>query len=162
MKNNQVVIERDMFCPYCGGSSAVLIAETVSSKKRIGCAAVGLKDGCLIAMTGGCWTIISGIPLYDIKEECITNLYGFCPCCGNTYPVNKPEVRKETVSDRFNAMKQKTSQVFDKAKSMVSRGGQQKADYTDQLRELKALLDSGQITEDEYNRRKDEVLSQIR
>ena len=88
--NNQVIIERDIHCPYCGENSAVLISETVKSKKVIGCAPVGLKNGCLICMTGGCWTLISGLPLYDIKEENTVNLYGFCPNCGNSYPVIKP------------------------------------------------------------------------
>lgn len=58
-------------------------------------------------------------------------------------------------------MKQKTSQMFNKAKSMVSRGGQQKVDYDNELRYLKSLLDTGQITEDEYQRRKEEVLVRI-
>ena len=159
--NNQVIIEREMFCPFCGGNSAVLIAETVRSSKRIGCAPIGLKDGCLIYITGGCWTLISGLPIFDVKEESVTNLYGFCPCCGNTYPVKKPEVKTETYSDKFNAMKQKTAQMFDKAKSMVSRGGQQQTDYNTQLHDLKSLLDSGQITENEYESRKREILNQI-
>ena len=88
--NNQVIIERDMYCPYCESNSAVLISETVKSFKHIGCAPVGLKDGCLIWATGGCWTLISGLPLYDITDEYTFNIYGFCPHCGNTFPVNKP------------------------------------------------------------------------
>ena len=127
--NEQVIIERDMYCPFCGGNSAVLISETVKSKRVIGCAPIGLKDGCLLCLTGGCWMLISGLPLCDVKEESIRNMYGFCPCCGNTYPVNKPEVKTETMSDRFNSMKQKTSQVFDKAKGMVSRSSDQNSDY---------------------------------
>ncbi len=58
-------------------------------------------------------------------------------------------------------MKQKTSQMFNKAKSMVSRGGQQKADYDNELRYLKSLLDTGQIAEDEYQRRRAEILARI-
>ncbi len=112
--NQQFIIEKDMFCPFCGGNSAVLIGEIVKSKKVFGCAPLGLKDGCLICLTGGCWTIISGLPLCDVKTESITSLYGFCPCCGNTYPVNKPEVKEPTVADRFNDMKQRTSQFFNR------------------------------------------------
>ncbi|MBR6108052.1 MAG: hypothetical protein IKQ39_08600 [Oscillospiraceae bacterium] len=67
--SNQVIMERDMFCPFCGRNSAVLIAETVNSKRRIGCAPIGLKDGCLICLTGGCWTLISGLPILDVKEH---------------------------------------------------------------------------------------------
>ena len=93
--NNQVIIERDMHCPYCGGNEAVLISETVRSKKLIGCAPIGLKDGCLICVTGGCWTLISGLPICDVKEENVTNMFGFCPCCGKTYPVIKPEPKPE-------------------------------------------------------------------
>ena len=122
--NNQVIIERDMHCPYCGGNSAVLISETVKNKKLVGCAPIGLKDGCLICVTGGCWTLISGLPLIDVKEETITNIFGFCPNCGNTYPVNKPDFKFETESftDRFNAMKQTTSKVLEKAREIANKG----------------------------------------
>ena len=41
-KSRLVVIERDMYCPYCDTNSAVIISETVGSKSRIGCAAIGI------------------------------------------------------------------------------------------------------------------------
>ena len=81
--NNQVIIERDMFCPYCKTNSAVLISETIHRKKLIGMAPLGLKNCCLLYITGGCWAIINGFPLFDIKEDNNSQLYGFCPCCGN-------------------------------------------------------------------------------
>ncbi len=119
--NNQVIIERDMFCPYCGGNSAVLIVETVKTKKVFGCAPIGLKDGCLLCLTGGCWMLICGLPLCDVKSETVSHLYGFCPCCGNSYPVNKPEFKAPTISEKFNNMKEKTTQMFDMAKNKFSR-----------------------------------------
>ena len=119
--NDQIIIERDMFCPYCGGNSAVLIAETVKSRRVLGCAPLGFKDGCLILLTGGCWLVICGLPITDVKEETVTHLYGFCPCCGNTYPVNKPEFKSPTIVEKFNDMKERTTQMIDKAKSRMSR-----------------------------------------
>ena len=71
--NNQVVIERDMFCPYCESNSAVLISETVGRKSVKGCAPIGIKNGCLLYITGGCWAIVSGFPLFDTKEEIISH-----------------------------------------------------------------------------------------
>lgn len=159
--NNQVIIERDMYCPYCGGNSAVLISETVKNRRVLGCAPVGLKDGCLICLTGGCWMLISGLPLCDMKEETTRNIYGFCPCCGNCYPVNKPEVKTETMSDRFNSMIQKTSQVFDRTKNMMSTRTSESADYSDQLRDLQRRLKEGEITQDEYDSLKTKILSSI-
>lgn len=119
--NNQVIIERDMFCPYCSENSAVLISETIKNKKIIGCAPVGLKNGCLLMLTGGCWAIIRGFPLMDEKEEHITNLYGFCPCCGNTYPVNKPVLEEKTVIDKFQDTKQNFNRLADQAKGIMKK-----------------------------------------
>ena len=84
------VIERNMYCPYCGNNSAVLISETVKDYKLIGSAPIGIKNACLLYLTCGCWSIVSGIPIMDIKGEHTEKLYGFCPHCGNTFPVNKP------------------------------------------------------------------------
>ena len=123
--NNQVIIERDMYCPYCESNSAVLISETIKGKKIIGCAPIGLKDGCLLWATGGCWMLISGLSLWDIKEEVTNRLYGFCPHCGNTYPVIKPEVQDETVIDRFNDAKQKATHLLNQAKGFMNNNGQQ-------------------------------------
>lgn len=116
--NNQVIIERDMFCPYCKSNSAVLISETIKQKKTIGCAAIGCKDGTLLYLTGGCWAIISGFPLFDIKYGTINNIYGFCPCCGNTYPVIKPE--ESTFIDKIQNTQQRFSHVLDQAKGMMN------------------------------------------
>lgn len=98
--NNQVIIERDMFCPYCQKNSAVLISETINTKNVIGCAPVGLKNSLLMVCTVGCWTLIKGYPLLDKKEEITTNIYGFCPCCGNTYPIIKPKDTASNINDR--------------------------------------------------------------
>ena len=117
--NNQVIIERDVFCPYCEKDSAVLISETVKSKKVIGCAPVGLKNCCLLMVTGGCWAIVCGFPLTDIKEDYTNNIYGFCPCCGNTYPVIKPE--EETIVDKFQNTKERFSRVADQAKGLMNK-----------------------------------------
>ena len=117
--NNQVVIERDMFCPYCESNSAVLISETVGRKSVKGCAPIGIKNGCLLYITGGCWAIVSGFPLFDTKEEIKTNLFGFCPCCGNTYTVNKPE--EDTMVDKFNNTTQRVTTTFNQAKDLISK-----------------------------------------
>ena len=116
--NNQVIIERDMFCPYCKSNSAVLISETIKQKKTVGCAAIGCKDATLLYITGGCWAIISGFPLFDIKDDTVNNIYGFCPCCGNTYPVIKPE--ESTVIDKLQNTQQRFSHVVDQAKGMMN------------------------------------------
>lgn len=117
--NNQVIIERDVFCPYCEKTSAVLISETVKEKKVIGCAPVGIKNGCLLYVTGGCWAIVSGFPLFDVKKEQTNKLYGFCPCCGNTYPVNKPE--EDTIIDKLQNTQQRFSRVADQAKGLINK-----------------------------------------
>lgn len=118
--NNLVVIERDMFCPYCETNSGVLISETVKSKSIIGCAPVGIRDGCLLTVTGGCWALISGLPLYDIKTDHVTNLYGFCPCCGNTFPVIKPNQEKNAV-ERFQDARQNFSNMANQVKGMINK-----------------------------------------
>jgi uncharacterized Zn finger protein (UPF0148 family) len=120
MKNNDlVVIERDVFCPYCNQNSAVLISETIKSKKTFGCAAIGCKDGCLLYVTGGCWAIVSGFPLFDTKEEHTVNLYGFCPCCGNTYPVIKPE--KATIIDKVQNTQERFTHIAGQAKNFAGQ-----------------------------------------
>jgi hypothetical protein len=124
-RSKLVVIERDMYCPFCDTNSAVIISETVSSKSRIGCAAIGLKDGCLLTITGGCWAIISGIPLYDTKEEYTNVNYGFCPHCGNTYPINRPEEEKQTIGSKFQSAKQGAMNNFNSVKGMFSKNDQQ-------------------------------------
>lgn len=119
--NNQVIIERDMYCPYCEQNSAVLISETYMDKSLKSLAPVGLKNGCLLTVTCGCWAIISGFPLTEVKEEHFSNLYGFCPCCGNTYPVNKPEIEEKTVLDKFNDSKESFSRLAGQAKDMINK-----------------------------------------
>lgn len=119
--NNQVIIERDMYCPYCETNSAVLISESIKDKTLIGCASVGIKNGCLLLVTGGCWAIVSGYPLFDIKEEHSSHIYGFCPCCGNTYPVIKPEITEKTVIDRFQDTKQNFTHLAGQAKDLINK-----------------------------------------
>lgn len=119
--NNQVVIERDMYCPYCDTNSAVIISETTKKKSTKGCAALGLKNGCLLTVTGGCWAIVSGFPLIDEVDEYQTVNYGFCPCCGNTYPIAKPESSDDIV-DRFQNSVQGAKNTFNKAKDMFNNG----------------------------------------
>lgn len=130
MKNNStVIIERDMFCPYCEKNSAVLISETVKKKQTIGCAAIGCKDAILLYITCFCWAIVSGFPLFDIKEDTTTNMYGFCPCCGNTYPVIKPD--DDTVIDKMQNTQKRLSKVTSQAKSLFNRNSsdQDQIDY---------------------------------
>ena len=118
MKNNNlVVIERDVFCPYCNQNSAVLISETVKKKKTIGCAAIGCKDALLLYATGCLWAIVCGFPLLDVKEDNQTSMYGFCPCCGNTYPVIKPEA--DTVIDKMKNTQKRISKVAGQAKGLL-------------------------------------------
>lgn len=119
--NNQVIIEKDMYCPYCENNSAVLISESIKSKTLIGCASVGIKNGCLLMVTCGCWAIVSGYPLFDVKEEHTAHLYGFCPCCGNTYPVIKPEITEKTVIDRFQDTKQSFTHLAGQAKDLINK-----------------------------------------
>jgi len=116
-----VVLERDVFCPYCQQNTAVLISETVKTKMVKGCAPIGCKNSILLCVTGGCWALAKGIPLNDYNEEFTTNLYGFCPCCGNTYPVIKPKVEEKTVIDRFNDTKESFSRLAGQAKGMFNR-----------------------------------------
>lgn len=117
--NNTVIIERDVFCPYCNQNSAVLISETIKTKKTIGCAAIGCKDAFLLYITGCCWAIVCGFPLLDVKEDNTTNMYGFCPCCGNTYPVIKPEA--DTVIDKMQNTQKRISKVASQAKGLLNR-----------------------------------------
>lgn len=132
MKNNNlVVLERDVFCPYCQQNTAVLISETVKTKMVKGCAPIGCKNSILLCVTGGCWALAKGIPLNDYNEEFTTNLYGFCPCCGNTYPVIKPKVEEKTVIDRFNDTKAGFSRLAGQAKGMFG-GGNNNQPPTDQ------------------------------
>jgi len=120
MKNNNlVVIERDVFCPYCNQNSAVLISETIKKKKTIGCAAIGCKDALLLYVTGCCWAIVCGFPLLDVREDNQTSMYGFCPCCGNTYPVIKPEA--ETVIDKMQNTQKRISKVASQAKGLLNK-----------------------------------------
>lgn len=98
-------------------NSAVLISETVKDKRVLGCAPVGLKNGCLLYVTGGCWAIVSGFPLFDVKEEHTTQLYGFCPCCGNIYPVNKPE--EATIVDSLQNTQARITRTANQAKDLV-------------------------------------------
>ena len=116
--NNTVIIEKDIHCPYCNENSAVLISETIREKSIIGCAPIGLKNGCLLVLTGGCWTIVSGLPVTDVKNEYINNIYGFCPCCGNTYPVIRPH--NKNVIDRFDDTKQEFTRFANQAKGIVN------------------------------------------
>lgn len=120
MNNNIVIVEKDMYCPYCGGNSAVFISETVREKSVKGCAALGIKTGCLLYVTGGCWAIVSGIPLMDVKKEYTTNLYGFCPCCGNTYPVVKPNQEKNVI-EKFQDTKQGYVRLANQAKDLFNK-----------------------------------------
>ena len=129
--NNLIIMERDVFCPYCNQNSAVLISETVKKKWILGCAPVGCKDGCLLMVTGGCWAVVSGLPLFDYKMDYTTNLFGFCPCCGNTYPVIKPQQEEKTVIDRFNDTKAGFSRLAGQAKGMFG-GGNNNQPPTDQ------------------------------
>ena len=130
MKGNEIVIiERDVFCPYCEQNSAVLISETIKTKKTIGCAAVGCKDAFSLYVTGCYWAVVCGIPLFDVNVKNITNIYGFCPCCGNTYPVLKPEA--ETVIDKMQNTQKRISKVVNQAKGLLNRGDtdQDRIDY---------------------------------
>ncbi len=85
------IIERDIYCPYCEMNSAVLISESVKDYKLIGCAPLGCTNTILMVVTCGCWAYVNGYPVLDIKDEHTVQLYGFCPHCGNTYPVIKPD-----------------------------------------------------------------------
>lgn len=46
-------------------------------------------------------------------------MYGFCPCCGNTYPVIKPEA--ETVIDKMQNTQKHISKVASQAKGLLNK-----------------------------------------
>ncbi len=52
------------------------------------------------------------------RDDTVNNIYGFCPCCGNTYPVIKPE--DSTVIDKLQNTQQRFSHVVDQAKDMMN------------------------------------------
>lgn len=121
MKNNNiVVIERDMHCPFCESDSAVLISETVREKAVIGFAPIGCKNSLLLMVTCGCWALVSGVPLNDVKIDHVTHIYGFCPCCGNSYPVNKPEA--DTPIDSIQNAKNRISKIAGQTKDLFGKG----------------------------------------
>ena len=88
---SDTIIEKEVYCPYCEEYTAVIISETVSERHALGFPPLGCKDSILIGCTGGCWAIVNGFPLFDLKTEKENHLYGFCPCCGKSYPVLKPD-----------------------------------------------------------------------
>ncbi len=125
MKNNNlVIIEKDVFCPYCNKESAVLISETVKNQSTIGCAAIGCKNSILLTVTGGCWALVCGFPLFDVKENYEVNMYGFCPCCGNTYPVIKPEASNRTVIDKVQDTQKRIANMTNQAKGLLNKNNQ--------------------------------------
>ena len=47
--------------------------------------------------------------------------FGFCPHCGNTYPIKRPEEEKQSVGDRFQSMKQGALNNFNSVKGMFDK-----------------------------------------
>ena len=88
--NEQSVIERDIYCPYCQNEKALLISELVEKVSSIGAPAYGIKYLLFVILTAGIYSLVRGLPYIDKKRVYKFNTYVFCPCCGNSCAASEP------------------------------------------------------------------------
>ena len=89
MNNNsekeQVIIEREVYCPYCEKNGAFLISEMTNSSSEIKFSKLGCKNAMLFGCMGGCWGFVKGYSILTKNRTYKYRTYGFCPHCGNIY-----------------------------------------------------------------------------
>ena len=99
MKNgleiNQTILERDAYCPFCEKNGAFLISEKVETSKILQLPDVGCKNAALMGCTFGCWGLVKGYPLMEVRSKHKFQTYGFCPYCGNIYNAGISEENKK-------------------------------------------------------------------
>lgn len=84
-EKNQMIIQRDVYCPYCEQNGAFLISEMSGSSTEIKLPELGCKDAILLGCTCGFWAFVKGYSLIRKNDRYEYTTYGFCPHCGNVY-----------------------------------------------------------------------------
>jgi len=106
-ENSQIIIERDVHCPYCDSDKALLISEIADKKSTLQSPDLGKKFWLSVLFTFGIYAMIHGFPIIEKKRIYNYNTYGFCPHCGKTYNAGVPtsmksEKHKKVYRSLFN------------------------------------------------------------
>lgn len=91
----QTVIEREIKCPFCGDSHAMIISKEEGSKMGVGLPAFGLRSLLRFLYLSVIHIAISGFRWFQITRQKNISTYLFCPACGNTVSANAPEEIKQ-------------------------------------------------------------------
>lgn len=97
--NNATVIERDVKCPFCGNSNAMLISKEEGSKTAVGLPSYGLRFLLRCLYLGIIQIVISGFKLFQVSRKKDISTYIFCPACGNSVSANAPECVKQELEE---------------------------------------------------------------
>lgn len=102
----QTIIERDVKCPFCGDSHAMIISKEEETKTGIGLPAFGLHSLLRLLYLSIVHIAISGMRLFQITRKKSITTYIFCPACGNTVSANAPlEIRQESEEPKLYRIK---------------------------------------------------------
>lgn len=92
MKNyknhSEMIIERNVYCPYCESQEAILIGKTVSTKSSLQFPIYGLKFGLSLLYLHFYAVWKYGYKLLEMVRVINSVTYVFCPKCGNSYTMN--------------------------------------------------------------------------
>lgn len=90
MKNQNSVIERNVYCPFCQSGDAFLISELSGRRTSFQLPDYGKKYLLCVLFTLGLYALVHGIPTCELKRTYEHTTYGFCPHCGKSYSANVP------------------------------------------------------------------------
>ena len=91
------VISRDVYCPYCKNEKAILINKGIKRKYSLRIPAYGLKFLLSFVYLSIVHVLRYGMKTIELVRENEILTYCFCPKCGKSYSLNP----KTEISDQF-------------------------------------------------------------
>lgn len=98
-QTKDVVILKDIHCPYCDSENALLVNRAESKKISLQLPAYGLKTVLSLIYLSPLHIWVNGYKIIEAKQEIDNVTYGFCPHCGNGYSMAPPEYVKEEIKE---------------------------------------------------------------
>ena len=95
--NEQNIIERDIYCPFCQNEKALLISELSEKSSALQWPNYGLKYWLCVIFTGWIYALIRGFKFVEKERTYKYTTYGFCPCCGKSFNAGIPAAVENAV-----------------------------------------------------------------
>ena len=113
--NEQNIIERDIYCPFCQNERALLISELSKKSSALQMPNYGLEYWLRVIFTGWIYAIVRGFKLIEKERTYKYTTYGFCSCCGNSFNAGVPAAVE-------NAVKSESKKLYKSVRQKKVKG----------------------------------------